>query len=90
MADAVSAAEWSVRLNPYHDASHYLLGNGYTRKNYTQLATYSSSNTSVATCPTAEKPLRKCRHTEHLVDPYLGSWRRRRLNLTGAVNLRGL
>ena len=36
--EAVSAAEWSVRLNPYHDASHYLLGNGYTRKNYTQLA----------------------------------------------------
>jgi tetratricopeptide (TPR) repeat protein len=35
--EAISAAEWGVRLNPYHDASHYLLGNGYTRKNYTKL-----------------------------------------------------
>ena len=36
--EAISAAEWGVRLNPYHDASHYLLGNGYARRNYTQLA----------------------------------------------------
>ncbi len=36
--DAVTAAEWAVRLNPYHDAGHYLLGNGYARKNYTELA----------------------------------------------------
>jgi tetratricopeptide (TPR) repeat protein len=36
--DAISAGEWSVMLNPYHDNSHYLLGNGYTRRNYTQLA----------------------------------------------------
>ena len=36
--DAISAAEWGVRLHPCHDASHYLLGNGYARKNYTQLA----------------------------------------------------
>ena len=35
--EAISAAEWGMRLNPYHDASHYLLGNGYARKNYTQL-----------------------------------------------------
>lgn len=35
--DAISAGQWAVRLNPYHDASHYLLGNGYARKNYTQL-----------------------------------------------------
>ena len=35
--EAISAAEWGVRLNPYHDPSHYLLGNGYARKNYTQL-----------------------------------------------------
>jgi tetratricopeptide (TPR) repeat protein len=35
--EAISAGEWGVRLNPYHDASHYLLGNGYARKNYTQL-----------------------------------------------------
>ena len=42
--DAISAAEWGVRLNPYHDASHYMLGNGYARKNYTQLvAAYPAS-----------------------------------------------
>ena len=35
--EAISAGEWGVRLNPYHDPSHYLLGNGYARKNYTQL-----------------------------------------------------
>ena len=36
--DAVTASEWAVRLNPYHDAAHYLLGNGYARKSYTELA----------------------------------------------------
>lgn len=36
--EAISAAEWGVRLHPYHDPSHYLLGNGYARRNYTQLA----------------------------------------------------
>ena len=36
--EAISAAEWAVRLSPYNDAAHYLLGNGYARKNYTQLA----------------------------------------------------
>lgn len=36
--EAISAAEWAVALAPYHDAAHYLLGNGYARKNYTQLA----------------------------------------------------
>jgi tetratricopeptide (TPR) repeat protein len=36
--EAISAVEWGVRLDPYHDPSHYLLGNGYARKNYTQLA----------------------------------------------------
>ena len=35
--EAISAVEWGVRLNPYHEASHYTLGNGYARKNYTQL-----------------------------------------------------
>lgn len=35
--EAISAAEWAVRLAPYKDAAHYLLGNGYARKNYTQL-----------------------------------------------------
>lgn len=36
--EAISAAEWAVALAPYNDAAHYLLGNGYARKNYTQLA----------------------------------------------------
>jgi tetratricopeptide (TPR) repeat protein len=35
---AISAAQWAVRLNPYADAAHYSLGNGYARKNYTELA----------------------------------------------------
>jgi tetratricopeptide (TPR) repeat protein len=36
--EAISAAEWAVKLAPYNDAAHYLLGNGYARRNYTQLA----------------------------------------------------
>lgn len=36
--DAIGAAEAAVALNPHHEAAHYLLGNGYTRENYTQLA----------------------------------------------------
>jgi tetratricopeptide (TPR) repeat protein len=36
--DAIAAAEAAVALNPHHEAAHYLLGNGYTRENYTQLA----------------------------------------------------
>jgi tetratricopeptide (TPR) repeat protein len=36
--EAISAAQWAVRLNPYSDAAHYSLGNGYARKNYTELA----------------------------------------------------
>ena len=35
--EAISAVEWGVQLNPYHENSHYFLGNGYARKNYTQL-----------------------------------------------------
>ncbi len=35
--EAISAAEWACRLNPYSDAAHYYRGNGYARKNYTQL-----------------------------------------------------
>lgn len=35
--EAISAAEWACRLNPYNDVAHYYRGNGYTRKNYTQL-----------------------------------------------------
>jgi len=37
---AIAAAEQAVALNPHHDAAHYLLGNGYARKNYTQLAAH--------------------------------------------------
>lgn len=36
--EAIAAAEWAVRLNPYHESAHYFLGNGYARRNYTQLA----------------------------------------------------
>ena len=36
--DAIAAAEAAVALNRHHEAAHYLLGNGYTRENYTQLA----------------------------------------------------
>jgi tetratricopeptide (TPR) repeat protein len=35
--EAVSAAEWTIRLNRYHMMGHYLLGNGYTRRNYPEL-----------------------------------------------------
>jgi len=35
--EAISAAEWAVRLSPDHESAHYLLGNGYARRNYTQL-----------------------------------------------------
>jgi tetratricopeptide (TPR) repeat protein len=42
--EAISACEWGVKLDPYHDPSHYLLGNGYAHKNYTQLvAAYPTS-----------------------------------------------
>jgi tetratricopeptide (TPR) repeat protein len=36
--DAIAAAEAAVALNPHHEAAHYLLGNGYVRENYSQLA----------------------------------------------------
>lgn len=36
--DAIAAAEGAVALNSHHEAAHYLLGNGYARENYTQLA----------------------------------------------------
>ncbi len=35
--EAISAGQWAVKLAPFGDAGHYLLGNGYARKNYTQL-----------------------------------------------------
>ena len=36
--EAIAALERAVRLNPYHERAHYFLGNGYARKNYTELA----------------------------------------------------
>jgi len=36
--DAIAAAEGAVALNKHHEAAHYLLGNGYARENYSQLA----------------------------------------------------
>jgi tetratricopeptide (TPR) repeat protein len=35
--DAIAAAELAVKVGPYHDGAHYLLGNGYARKTYTEL-----------------------------------------------------
>ncbi len=35
--DAITCAEWAVRFDPYHGDAHYLLGNGYARKNYSEL-----------------------------------------------------
>lgn len=36
--DAIAAAEGALALNRHHELAHYLLGNGYVRENYTQLA----------------------------------------------------
>ena len=30
-------AEWTIRFNPYHTMGQYMLGNGYARKNYSEL-----------------------------------------------------
>lgn len=35
--EAITALELAVRTAPYHERAHYLLGNGYARRNYTQL-----------------------------------------------------
>lgn len=35
--EAIDATELVVRLAPEHETGHYMLGNGYARKNYTQL-----------------------------------------------------
>jgi len=35
--EAIAAVELAVRIAPYHERAHYFLGNGYARKNYTQL-----------------------------------------------------
>jgi tetratricopeptide (TPR) repeat protein len=36
-AEAIAAARLAVSIAPYHEAGHYLLGNGYTERNYTEL-----------------------------------------------------
>ncbi len=36
--EAITADQWAVQLHPYHELAHYFLGNGYARKNYTELA----------------------------------------------------
>lgn len=42
--EAISACEWAVRLDPYHELAHYALGNGYARLNYSELlAAYPES-----------------------------------------------
>lgn len=35
--EAITAAVLAIRLNPWFDPAHYYLGNGYARKNYTEL-----------------------------------------------------
>lgn len=35
--EAIDLFELAVRLAPYHERAHYLLGNGYARKSYSQL-----------------------------------------------------
>jgi len=35
--DAIAACEQAIRFDPYHMIGHYYLGNGYARKNYTEL-----------------------------------------------------
>jgi tetratricopeptide (TPR) repeat protein len=41
--EAISAAERAIELQPLHEQAHYLLGNGYARLNYTELATRDAS-----------------------------------------------
>ncbi|OYU29227.1 MAG: hypothetical protein CFE41_02040 [Burkholderiales bacterium PBB2] len=47
-ADAVAAAERAVALDPLHEQAHYHLGNGYARKNYSELAAESPAAFAVA------------------------------------------
>jgi tetratricopeptide (TPR) repeat protein len=35
--EAIAAVELAVEVSPYHERAHYSLGNGYARKNYTEL-----------------------------------------------------
>jgi Flp pilus assembly protein TadD len=36
-ADAIEAGRLAVRVAPFHEGAHYLLGNGYTARSYTDL-----------------------------------------------------
>ncbi len=35
--EAIEACELAVAVDPFHERAHYMLGNGYARKSYTQL-----------------------------------------------------
>lgn len=37
VSEAIAIGKEALRLDPYHEVSHYLLGNGYTDYNYTEL-----------------------------------------------------
>jgi tetratricopeptide (TPR) repeat protein len=63
--EAISAVEWGVRLNPYHEGSHYFLGNGYARRNYTQLfAAYPDAFATPGAFQAADAALAAGRRTE--------------------------
>lgn len=46
--DAITAFERAIALNPYHELAHYYLGNGYARKNYTELSKQCGAQLSAA------------------------------------------
>lgn len=37
VSDAITSYEFALSLNPYQELAHYMLGNGYTRHNYSEL-----------------------------------------------------
>jgi len=39
-AEAIASARLAVAIAPYHEAGHYLLGNGYSERNYSELFTF--------------------------------------------------
>ncbi len=46
--EAIAALERAIRLNPYHEVAHYYLGNGYARKNYTELKVHCGNQLDAA------------------------------------------
>lgn len=46
--EAITALESAVSLNPFHEMAHYYLGNGYARKNYTELAAHCGGRLDAA------------------------------------------